>query len=97
LETSFKLFFADEVVTLGFLVAVDFRFLVLFLVALRLVVFLRLRAVLVVFVMSLRLMLPALVLLSASKESMPDDVEGYKLEINDNEICSLEYLEQWLC
>jgi hypothetical protein len=42
-------------------------------------------------------MLPALVLLSASKESMPDDVEGYKLEINDNEICSLEYLEQWTC
>jgi hypothetical protein len=76
LETSFKPFFADEVVTLDFLVAVVLRFFVLFLVVLRLVVFLCLRAVLAVFVTSLRLMLPALVLLSASKESMPDDVEG---------------------
>jgi hypothetical protein len=76
LETSFKPFFADEVDTLGFLVTVVLRFLFLFLVVLRFVVFLRLCAVLVVFGMSLRLMLPALVLLSASKESMPDDVEG---------------------
>jgi hypothetical protein len=76
LEIPLTLLFEDEVVILDFFVPVVLRLFFLLLVVLRLVVFLCLRVVLAVRVKSLRLMLPTLALLSASKESMPDDVEG---------------------
>jgi hypothetical protein len=66
----------DEVDFLDFLVPAVLRFVLLFLAVLRLDIFLRLCVVLVVFVKSLCLMLLILALLSASKESMPDEVEG---------------------
>jgi hypothetical protein len=69
------LLFTDEVF-LDFLVPVALRFVLLFLAVLRLDIFLRLCVVLVVLVKSLCLMLLILALLSASKESMPDEVEG---------------------
>jgi hypothetical protein len=90
LELLFKLLFVDDVVLLDFFVPAVLRFKPLFLAVLCLDIFLRLCVFLAVSVTSLCLMLLILALLSASKESMPDDVEGwkkkqyYEIQSNDN-------------
>ena len=74
LETPFELFLSDNDVDFTFFFPVVLRLFFLF-VVLRLEILRRLRVVLVVLVTFLLRMLPAL-LLSASMESNPDEVDG---------------------